>query len=140
MKEKYALVFILSLLTLMLVIPFQSSAETNKYFYDAIDRLEYVQYPDNTIVHYSYDPAGNRLQKEIRLIDPIAVDLSSNFPSPQIPGTVITFTTTGSGGFRVSYEYRFWLHDGTSWSMVQDYGAGPLGACLYTCGELHDRS
>ena len=38
-------------------------------------------------------------------------------------GTPVIFTGTGSGS-TVAYQYRFWLNNGTTNTMVQDYGVG----------------
>ncbi|BDG03445.1 choice-of-anchor D domain-containing protein [Anaeromyxobacter oryzae] len=51
-----------------------------------------------------------------------AVTLTASQPSPHIAGTPVVFTGIGSGS--TGYQYRFWLYNGTSWSMVQDYGIG----------------
>ena len=40
--------------------------------------------------------------------------------SPQLPGKQITFTAAAAGGSG-SYEYDFWLFNGTAWSVVQPY-------------------
>jgi hypothetical protein len=50
------------------------------------------------------------------------VDITPDQPSPQPPGTAVLFTASGQGSS--GYQYRFWLFDGTSWNMVQDYGVG----------------
>jgi hypothetical protein len=50
------------------------------------------------------------------------VNITTDLPSPQPPGTAILFTASGTGSS--GYQYRFWLYDGASWSMVQDYGVG----------------
>jgi hypothetical protein len=37
----------------------------------------------------------------------------------------VTFTAAASGGTG-TYEYKFWLFDGTSWNLMKDYsGTGP---------------
>ena len=40
--------------------------------------------------------------------------------SPQAPGAQVTFTAAASGGSG-TYEYQFYLWDGTSWSLMKDY-------------------
>jgi len=42
-------------------------------------------------------------------------------PSPAEPAGIV-FAAAGQGSS--GYDYRFWLNDGVSWSMVQDYGGG----------------
>jgi len=43
--------------------------------------------------------------------------------SPQPVGTAVTFTAQGQGSS--GYQYRFWLWNGMSWTMVRDYSATP---------------
>ena len=37
-------------------------------------------------------------------------------------GTSVTWTAVASGGSG-NYQYQFWLHNGTSWSIEKAYGA-----------------
>jgi len=47
------------------------------------------------------------------------VVVTSDLPSPQLPGTAVTFTATGSGSS--GYQYRFWFFNGATWSVVQNW-------------------
>jgi YD repeat-containing protein len=42
-----------------------SYAETINYIYDELNRLKRVEYENGTVIQYTYDKAGNRLQKAI---------------------------------------------------------------------------
>jgi hypothetical protein len=60
------------------------------------------------------------------------LELVASPASPSAPGAAVTFTATGSGSTTSgqptpanTYQYRFWVNDGTGWLMVQDYGVGP---------------
>jgi len=46
--------------------------------------------------------------------------LTSNVPSAQLPGTTITFTTTARGG-TAPYSFKYWLFNGTSWTVARDW-------------------
>jgi hypothetical protein len=49
-------------LTLLIFIPsIASFAETLIYNYDDLNRLKWVQYGDGTMIEYSYDEIGNRV-------------------------------------------------------------------------------
>ena len=50
------------------------------------------------------------------------VNITPDQPGPHLAGTAVLFTASGTGSS--GYQYRFWLFDGVSWSMVQDYGVG----------------
>ena len=46
----------------MLAMAVPASAGTTTYKYDALGRVIEVDYPDGSIVYYTYDAAGNRTQ------------------------------------------------------------------------------
>ena len=50
------------------------------------------------------------------------VTISPDQSSPHAAGTAVRLTAQGQGS--TSYQYRFWLFDGTSWNLVQDYPIG----------------
>jgi len=53
-----------------------------------------------------------------------SVTLTPGATAPQASGTPITFIAAASGGSG-SYEYKFWLNDGISWTVTQDYSTTP---------------
>jgi len=46
--------------------------------------------------------------------------LTANATPPQPVGTSIRFTATATGGTS-PYQYKWWLHDGSGWSVVQNW-------------------
>jgi hypothetical protein len=46
--------------------------------------------------------------------------LTANRTAPQPPGTTITFTATATGG-TAPLQYKWWVWNGTSWSVVQNW-------------------
>jgi hypothetical protein len=50
------------------------------------------------------------------------VTLTASSPSPHAAGTPVVFTATATGGVG-AYQYRFFVFDGASWQLVQDYSA-----------------
>ena len=50
--------------------------------------------------------------------------LSASRVSPQPVGTPIRFTASVSGGSS-PYQYKWWLFDGTAWTMVRDWSTDP---------------
>ncbi|MEW6296034.1 MAG: RHS repeat domain-containing protein, partial [Candidatus Diapherotrites archaeon] len=48
-----------------LLLATSEPATTAQYTYDTLSRLEQVQYEDGTIIHYTYDAAGNRTAREV---------------------------------------------------------------------------
>jgi len=51
-----------------------------------------------------------------------AVTVVADKTSPHVTGTPVTFSAVGSGGSG-SYEFRYYLFNGTLWSLVQDYSS-----------------
>jgi len=47
--------------------------------------------------------------------------LTADKPDTQTVGSQVVFTATVQGGIE-TYEYQYWLWNGNSWTMVQDYG------------------
>jgi hypothetical protein len=67
---------------------------------------------------------GNRdavayLPYELTMPAATSVTITPNFPSGHA-APVLFSADAGAPG----YQYRFWLYNGTAWSMVQDYGVG----------------
>jgi hypothetical protein len=48
--------------------------------------------------------------------------VSGNKATPQILGTTITVTATATGG-TAPYQYKWWVYDGGSWTIGQEWGA-----------------
>ena len=57
--------FILSILFLFFAS--SSFAGSVSYQYDELNRLIRAEYSDGTVIEYTYDAAGNRLRKEVKL-------------------------------------------------------------------------
>ncbi len=51
-----------------------------------------------------------------------AVTLTPSPASPQVPDASVLWTAAASGGVG-SYEYQFWLYNGSSWSIGQAYSS-----------------
>ena len=50
--------------------------------------------------------------------------LTSNVASPQVVGAAVTFTAAAANGL-APYQYRWSVHNGSSWSVVRQWAAGP---------------
>ena len=50
----------------------------------------------------------------------LVASISSTLSSPQRSGTSITFTATATGGL-APYQYKWWVYDGTSWSVARNW-------------------
>ena len=54
---------------------------------------------------------------------PLQVGLTANRTAPQPAGTAITFTAAASGGTS-PYQYKWWVYDGATWTIVRDWSTG----------------
>jgi hypothetical protein len=50
--------------------------------------------------------------------------LGVDHPTPQPAGTAVTFTAAASGGL-APYQYKWWLFDGTTWTVAQNWSTTP---------------
>jgi hypothetical protein len=55
----------------------------------------------------------------------LTLGLTSNLPSPLVVGTPVTFTATATGGSG-SYQFKWWLWNGFTWTMIRDWGGATL--------------
>ena len=53
------------------------------------------------------------------------VTLTPDKTAPQVTGTAITFTAHVTGG-TAPYQYKWWLFDGTTWTIAQDWSTAGL--------------
>ncbi len=76
-------------------------AGTLNYEYDALGRLEEVQYPNGSVVSYTLDPAGNR--EEVATRSPPGVPASITVPSSSITGNY-TISWGAASGTLTAYK------------------------------------
>ncbi len=60
--------------------------------------------------------------------------LTPDKAAPQAPATTVTFTAIASGG-RAPYQYKWWLFDGYSWSVLREWTAGSTFAWTPTAAN-----
>ena len=88
----------LAVIAFLLAFSVTSYAETATYMYDELNRLVRVQYDDGSVVQYTYDGAGNRLQIQTPDLIPPTTTAS---PSGGLYNTNKSVTLTcddGTGG------------------------------------------
>jgi hypothetical protein len=64
-------------------------------------------------------------------VPPTGLNVTSNVASPQAPGTPITFTAAAVGGTG-TFEYRFYLNDGTGTGFVLQQDYSPAKSWIWT--------
>src|SRR2546430_15533419 len=61
--------------------------------------------------------------------------LTPDKAAPQPPGTTVTFTATATGG-TAPYSYKWWVSDGTTWTVVQSWRSGEHTSELQSQSKL----
>src|SRR5438132_2050352 len=60
--------------------------------------------------------------------------LTPDSTAPQPPGTTVTFTAAATGG-TAPYSYKWWVSDGTTWTVVQSWTASKIGRATRREGD-----
>jgi YD repeat-containing protein len=68
-KIRHGLLVSIAVIGLFFISVFTSYTEATNYVYDELNRLIRVEYEDGTVIEYTYDKAGNRLEKAISYSD-----------------------------------------------------------------------
>ena len=79
----------------------------------------------NVISITARDAAGNAATKALTVTfsAPLTLtNLTANLTAPQLVGTAITFTATAANG-TAPYSYKWWVFDGVTWSILQNWSA-----------------
>jgi hypothetical protein len=79
----------------------------------------------NVITIAARDAAGNAATKALTVTfsAPLTLtNLTANLTAPQLVGTAITFTATAANG-TAPYSYKWWVFDGVTWSILQNWSA-----------------
>lgn len=61
-----------------------------------------------------------------------SVSVTSDLAAPQPPGTTVTFTASPTGGVG-PYQYKWYLFDGASWTVLRDWSTS--AACAWTASS-----
>jgi YD repeat-containing protein len=99
-----------------------TSLAATTYFYDSLNRLIKVVYPDNTTIVYTYDAAGNRLTSTVvpGTVAPAFTTQPSN--KSATVGQAAQFAAVASGTGPIAYRWQVSTNSGSSWTPLLDSG------------------
>jgi len=92
MENKIKMICITLFITLLCAIPYGVASETKSYVYDEASRLVQVNNGNGTSITYTYDDAGNLLERKIESSS------DGNDTDPNTPDFDDTDDNTGDGG------------------------------------------
>jgi hypothetical protein len=110
---------------------------TENYNYNTTVTLTAVPATDATFTGWSGACSGSSATCQVTMnqarnvtatfaaaVAPLTVtSFTADKTGPQPVGTAITFTVTGSGGV-APYQYKWWVWNGSAWSLGRDWGTG----------------
>jgi hypothetical protein len=68
-------------------------------------------------------------------VNPLSISsLTSNVASPQVAGSTITFNAVATGG-QASYQFKWWVYDGASWKVAQNWSSSATLTWRPTAGD-----
>ena len=115
-RVSVAIVAMIISLLLSVVISYGQSVN---YYYDDLNRLIRIEYPDGTVIGYSYDAVGNRLEEAVipPAGTPVSVSGSITTPTP-------TYTWDAVFG---ATQYCIKVNDSTGLRIDQCYTPSQAG-------------
>jgi len=108
-----------------------SYAETINYIYDELNRLKRVEYGDGTVIEYTYDNAGNRLEKRIQIPDTIPPTTTAS-PAGGIYSSAQSVTLTCSDGTGSGCDKIYYTTDGTTPTTSSPVYSSPINISVTT--------
>ena len=102
-----------------------SYAETINYIYDELNRLKRVEYGNGTVIEYTYDKAGNRLEKEISYSDTTPPTTTAS-PPGGVYNTCQTVTLTCNDGGGSGCNKIYYTTDGTTPTTSSSFYSAPV--------------
>jgi YD repeat-containing protein len=110
----------------LIVVSFNTLyADTTNYFYDELNRLTRVEYGNGTVIEYTYDQAGNRLEKKISYSDTTPPTTTAS-PSGGTYNTAQPVTLTCNDGTGSGCNKTYYTTDGSTPTTSSNVYATPI--------------
>ena len=130
-RMKHGLLIGITVLSLLYVSAISSYAETTNYIYDELNRLIRVEYGDGTVVEYTYDNAGNRLEKRLQIVDTTPPTTTAS-PAGGTYTSAQSVTLTCNDGSGSGCDKIYYTTDGTTPTTSSPIYSSPINISATT--------
>lgn len=136
-KTRHGLLIIVAVIGLFFTSAITSYAETVKYIYDDLNRLIRVVSDNGTVIQYTYDEVGNRLQEIIQLDTTAPVTTASPAGGTYSTTQSVTLTCADTGGSGCDKIY--YTTDGSTPTTSSAVYSSPISISVTTTLEFFAR-
>jgi len=112
---------------LSLFFSISAFSETVQYTYDNLDRITKAEYSDGTVVEYTYDAAGNRMNEEVKL-GSHTITASADSNGTILPSGVVTVDNGADQQFMITPDTEYNVAD----VKVDGSSVGPVLTYTFT--------
>ncbi len=130
-KMRHGLLISMTLVAFLFASVIISYAETTNYIYDELNRLIRVEYGDGSVVEYTYDKAGNRLEKRLQTPDTTPPTTTAS-PTGGAYNTAQTVTLTCNDGSGSGCDRTYYTTDGSTPSTSSPIYSSPVNISVST--------
>ena len=130
-RIRHGLLISIAVIGLFLTLVINSYSGTTNYIYDELNRLIRVEYEDGPVVEYTYDKAGNRLEKRLQIPD-ITPPTTTASPVGGIYNTAQYVTLTCNDGIGSGCDKIYYTTDGTIPTTLSPIYSAPINISTTT--------
>jgi len=127
MKIKFSILLFFIGILISLFFSMPSFSETVQYTYDNLNRITKAEYSDGTVIKYSYDANGNRMNEEVKL-GTHSINASAGSNGTISPSGVVTVDNGADQQFTITPDTGYHVAD----VKVDGSSVGPVTSYTFT--------
>jgi YD repeat-containing protein len=128
---RHALLISMTMIALLFASVIVSYAGTVNYTYDELNRLKRVEYGDGTVIEYTYDKAGNRLEERLQIADTTPPTTTAS-PAGGIYNIAQSVTLTCNDGSGSGCDKIYYTTDGSTPTTSSPVYSSPINISVTT--------